>query len=123
MPSSLQRGMTNHTGAVCYRLSLIQSLLHLPVFVNWVLDQVLSATCVADNHEACVSCCLHQLVKQYWAGASTLKNLQILNVLLKQSKCTIQNYDSIKLDLTVFLFQKAGLQTYRAATLIRTSKP
>jgi len=45
MPLTAQRGMINHTTNLCYRLSLLQALLHLPIFVNWVLDYLHPENC------------------------------------------------------------------------------
>jgi hypothetical protein len=84
MPASSQKGLVNVTGVICYRLSLLQALLHLPRFVNWLQDQHTAAQCVS-NPGRCVSCCLRSLSLEYWKGSSggTLTVLQGMNTLFK----------------------------------------
>ncbi|KAI9048108.1 hypothetical protein LZ554_007904 [Drepanopeziza brunnea f. sp. 'monogermtubi'] len=84
MPASAQRGMTN-PGVLCYRLSLLQSLLHLPGFVNWVMDFLGPEQCVSNHCSDCVSCSLHQLCVAYWSGASLAIPLKHFDNTLKSS--------------------------------------
>jgi hypothetical protein len=46
----------------------MQCLLHLTLFVNWLLDFVLPSNCVSDHQEDCFVCCLRQLTLVYWSG-------------------------------------------------------
>ncbi|KAG4428141.1 hypothetical protein IFR05_016374 [Cadophora sp. M221] len=82
MPVQSQKGMNNHTGAVCYRLSCLQALLHIPVFVNWVMDTLKPADCLSDTKADCVSCCLYELATEYWAGTNMLKTLERFDAIL-----------------------------------------
>ncbi|KAK2624355.1 hypothetical protein QTJ16_006305 [Diplocarpon rosae] len=84
MPAFSQQGMCNHTGAICYRLSLLQSLLHIPVFVNWVMDSLAHVDCLADHRLECLSCALHKLATAYWAKSSLLAPLKHLDNVLKK---------------------------------------
>lgn len=76
------RGLQNLTGALCYRHSLFQGLLHTPKFVHWLVDYhkpkdcklecahyrcLLTCLGVADNSGDCVSCNMRLLVMNYWA--------------------------------------------------------
>ncbi|KAH7370603.1 hypothetical protein BKA65DRAFT_545313 [Rhexocercosporidium sp. MPI-PUGE-AT-0058] len=83
MPVRSQQGMKNLTGVLCYRLSSLQALFHLPVFVNWVMDSLKPVDCLSDAKADCVSCCLHKLVTEYWAGINVLKTLNRLDAILK----------------------------------------
>jgi uncharacterized UBP type Zn finger protein len=69
MPSSAQQGMTNLTGNLCYRLALLQSLLHQPQFVNWIQNYHSEEFCVSDDQVTCVSCSFRRLTLEYWSGA------------------------------------------------------
>ncbi|TAQ85144.1 hypothetical protein B7494_g6534 [Chlorociboria aeruginascens] len=71
MPTSNQSGMTNLTGVLCYRHSLLQALLHLPMLVNWIINHLRPHLCCADSHQVCVSCALFALVQEYWCSRST----------------------------------------------------
>ncbi|KAF4627485.1 hypothetical protein G7Y89_g10670 [Cudoniella acicularis] len=66
MPAASQRGMPNFTGVLCYRIALLQALLHLPLLVNWLLDFVLPEHCVSDNSQECFACVLRLLTVEYW---------------------------------------------------------
>lgn len=102
MPLSAQKGLANHAGNLCYRLSLLQALLHLPIFVNWALEHLDPAHCennplkdtyqflnwctigVADNQEECFSCSLRLLTQEYWSGAR--RSRELTTVLLRMDK-------------------------------------
>ena len=90
MPASAQQGMPNLTGALCYRLSLFQSLLHQPRFVNWIIDSHQPEDCVSDSQEQCVSCSARLLTLEYWRGAQgkpeLSKVLRGMNDLFKSCK-------------------------------------
>lgn len=73
MKLSFQKGLPNLTGALCYRISLFQALLHQPMFVNWLLDSHQPQDCVTD--EECLPCALRLLVLGYWSGAHELSKL------------------------------------------------
>ena len=83
MSVSAQGGLDNFTGAICYRLSLLQVLLHLPKFVHLLQDFHRPEDCVSDDKEKCVTCCLRLLAQEYWRGSQapigTLRVLRLLN--------------------------------------------
>jgi len=66
MPITGQKGMANFTGALCYRHSLLQVLLHLPKFVNWLVAYHRQENCVSDDSKKCLSCRLRVLIQEYW---------------------------------------------------------
>lgn len=90
MPPKSQLGLPNLTGALCYRSSLMQCLLHLPLFVNWLMDYVLPSHCVSDHQETCFTCLLRQLALAYWRGpASKVASIYgTMHTLLKQQGWT-----------------------------------
>jgi hypothetical protein len=67
MPTSAQKGISN-PGPLCYRISLLQTLLHQPKFVNWLLESHRPKDCVSDRPDECVPCFLVHLVLAYWKG-------------------------------------------------------
>lgn len=69
MPASAQKGMLNLTGAICYRLSLLQAFLHQPEFVHFVQDSHAPEKCVSDSREHCATCVLRLLTLEYWGGS------------------------------------------------------
>ncbi|KAK0122151.1 hypothetical protein ONS95_010412 [Cadophora gregata] len=84
LPAASQQGFVNLTGSICYRSGGIQALLHIPAFANWVMDDLKPENCVAKEKENCVSCILHQLTTEYWAGASIMKTWKRLNIILRR---------------------------------------
>ncbi|KAM0177789.1 hypothetical protein ACHAPF_004052 [Botrytis cinerea] len=66
MPSNAQRGLSNVTGYACYRNSLLQGLLHLPKFFNFLFDQHPVETCEISKRD-CLACSLSLLSSKYWA--------------------------------------------------------
>ncbi|TEY60154.1 hypothetical protein BOTCAL_0185g00170 [Botryotinia calthae] len=66
MPSNAQRGLSNVTGYACYRNSLLQGLLHLPKFFNFLIDQHPVETCEIPKRD-CLACSLSLLSSKYWA--------------------------------------------------------
>jgi hypothetical protein len=87
MPAIAQKGMSNFTGAICYRLSLLQVLLHQTPFVHWILEYHRSENCVSDSTHSCVTCVLRLLILEYWRGSEdpsgTLRVLRVMNDLFK----------------------------------------
>ncbi|KAH6670115.1 hypothetical protein B0J14DRAFT_657203 [Halenospora varia] len=69
MPPASQRGMPNITGVLCYRIALLQALLHIPLLVNWLLDFVLPEHCVSDSSDECFACVFRKLAQAYWGGS------------------------------------------------------
>ncbi|KAF7960028.1 hypothetical protein EAE96_001628 [Botrytis aclada] len=65
MPSNAQRGLSNVTGYACYRNSLLQGLLHLPKFFNFLIDQHPVETCDIPKRD-CLACSLSLLSSKYW---------------------------------------------------------
>lgn len=51
--------------AYCYRLSLLQCLVHLPALYNEIVQQNLHAECDISN-EACIACAFKEFLFQYW---------------------------------------------------------
>jgi hypothetical protein len=89
MPAANQQGLQNHTGVICYRLSLFQSLFHQPRFANWLVDYHQPERCVSDSRDGCASCCLRDLIIKYWDGTKgqgILKQLLKINSLFKDCK-------------------------------------
>ena len=90
MPSGAQQGMPNLTGILCYRLSLLQCLLHQPQFVNWIQNFHREEFCVSDDLDSCVSCSIRRLTLEYWSGARSsaalTKVLQAMQALFKIRK-------------------------------------
>jgi hypothetical protein len=82
--------MPNLNGSMCYRLSLLQSLLHQPQFVNWVQNYHREEFCVADDKAACVSCSIRRLTLEYWSdarsSAALTKALQAMQALFRICK-------------------------------------
>ncbi|KAG0648076.1 Ubiquitin-specific-processing protease 8 [Hyphodiscus hymeniophilus] len=70
MPTIAQKGMENFTGAICYRLSLLQALIHQTLFVHFLLDLHRPEHCVSDSIAGCVACSLRLLVLEYWKPSS-----------------------------------------------------
>ncbi|KAL5325928.1 hypothetical protein ACEPPN_007063 [Leptodophora sp. 'Broadleaf-Isolate-01'] len=107
MPVQSQKGMRNHTGAVCYRLSCLQALFHIPVFVNWVMDTLRPADCLSDIKADCVSCCLNALVTEYWAGTNVLKTLERFDAILAKKgwSSDVDNGQADPEDQVVALFK------------------
>lgn len=69
MPVSAQQGMRNLTGVLCYRNSLLQSLLHQPQLCRWLMTQHQPQHCIhVVGSPACVACELRKLVQAYWSG-------------------------------------------------------
>jgi uncharacterized UBP type Zn finger protein len=68
MPSNAQQGMPNFTGNLCYRVSLLQGLLHQPLFVSWIQKYHRKELCVSDSQDTCVSCLIRRLALEYWKG-------------------------------------------------------
>ncbi|CAG8953849.1 hypothetical protein HYFRA_00006742 [Hymenoscyphus fraxineus] len=56
MPAAAQDGLKNFTGAICYRISLVQALVHIPQFVNWLHDYHTPDNCVVDDPTNCFAC-------------------------------------------------------------------
>ncbi|KAL3427571.1 ubiquitin carboxyl-terminal hydrolase [Phlyctema vagabunda] len=69
MPPSARKGLANLTGALCYRSSLIQVLLHQPKLVSWLEKFHQPHQCTAEVPGRCVTCALHQFSKVYWNGS------------------------------------------------------
>ncbi|KAF7933426.1 hypothetical protein BELL_0291g00090 [Botrytis elliptica] len=65
MPPNAQRGLSNVTGYACYRNSLLQGLLHLPKFFNFLIDQHPVETCDIPKRD-CLACSLSLLSSKYW---------------------------------------------------------
>lgn len=84
LPAASQQGFVNLTGYICYRSGGIQALLHIPVFANWIMDALKPENCVADDNENCVSCTLHRLTSEYWAGTSIFKTWKRFHNILKR---------------------------------------
>ncbi|PVH77792.1 cysteine proteinase [Cadophora sp. DSE1049] len=84
LPAASQQGFVNLTGSICYRSGGIQALLHIPAFANWIMDALKPENCVADEKENCVSCILHRLTSEYWAGTSIIKTWKRLHTVLKR---------------------------------------
>lgn len=66
--SMKQPGFKNFTGALCYRHSLLQALLHTPKFVNWLFASHKFEDCCADNQLMCIACTFRDLATVYWKG-------------------------------------------------------
>ncbi|KAH7411644.1 hypothetical protein DE146DRAFT_245373 [Phaeosphaeria sp. MPI-PUGE-AT-0046c] len=66
-PSDAARGiMTN--GVTCYQVSVLQTLLHQPPFMRWILMH--NSTNLPCKINPCIACYLKQLVAQYWDGSN-----------------------------------------------------
>ncbi|QSZ34527.1 hypothetical protein DSL72_006121 [Monilinia vaccinii-corymbosi] len=74
MVSAAQRGLSNVTGVSCYRNSLLQGLLHLPKFFNFLVDQHPVETCVNPRKD-CLACSLSHLSARYWTVGSHKKEI------------------------------------------------
>jgi uncharacterized UBP type Zn finger protein len=86
-PPDLQRGFENFNGVLCYRISLIQSLLHIPKLVTILLEFHIPSLCVVDNRKDCLACLLRGLVRAYWQmpnGTVMAALFQNLHSLLKR---------------------------------------
>ncbi|KAI9849411.1 MAG: hypothetical protein M1838_000154 [Thelocarpon superellum] len=59
--------MTNSSGVECYRHSVIQCLLHLPKFGNWLVQDHLPEGCSVDGVRNCILCHLRTLYTVYWS--------------------------------------------------------
>ncbi|KAM3078112.1 hypothetical protein ACMFMG_002588 [Clarireedia jacksonii] len=76
MPTSAQRGMYN-PNVLCYRNSLLQSLLHLPKFVNFLIEQHLPKHCVIEQQK-CLACSLRILALKYWSPEFSSREFTVL---------------------------------------------
>ncbi|RAL61542.1 hypothetical protein DID88_009581 [Monilinia fructigena] len=74
MAVAAQRGLANVTGVSCYRNSLLQGLLHLPKFFNFLVDQHPVETCVNPRKD-CLACSLSLLSSRYWTVGSPKKEI------------------------------------------------
>jgi uncharacterized UBP type Zn finger protein len=87
MQPDLQRGFENFTGVLCYRISLIQSLLHIHKLVTLLWDFHGPSVCVVDNPQDCSACHLRRLIIAYWKypeGKVLATMFQRLHSLLKR---------------------------------------
>jgi ubiquitin C-terminal hydrolase len=106
-PPALQRGFDNFTGVLCYRISLVQALLHIPKLVTLLWDNHLPTLCVVDDRNDCSACALRSLVIAYWKvqNSSTLLALfRNLHSLLKRRGWTEMGQGDPNEQLT-FLFR------------------
>lgn len=96
--------MRNFTWALCYRHSLLQALLHLPQFCQWLLKhhrpedckssrpfslhQSLTHLGVHDDKEKCLACHLRVVIEAYWTAEvkELSKVLRALDTALLASK-------------------------------------
>ena len=68
------RGFRNETGTDCYMNSVLQALLHIPRFVNWLDFE--HQNCTADEPGSCLACALHVLSQRYWDRNSSDRAIQ-----------------------------------------------
>ncbi|KAL1636809.1 hypothetical protein SLS56_000902 [Neofusicoccum ribis] len=54
-------GLRNDKGLACYRISVLQALMNIPIFVNWVRLHGFN-----PSHGNCISCALCHLADAYW---------------------------------------------------------
>ncbi|KAG9235006.1 hypothetical protein BJ875DRAFT_440733 [Amylocarpus encephaloides] len=66
MPVEQQRGFDNFTGVLCYRISLFQALLHVPLLVTLLWQYHLPSACTAEDRTKCLACTFRSLIVAYW---------------------------------------------------------
>ena len=109
MLPSLQRGMKNLTGDLCYRHSLFQALLHSRKICNWLVYNHRSRDCLADDSEECVACAIRRLVIVYWGNMDLTMELHIINKLFAKRKFSFHsNFDEILLMYFAVKWSPAG---------------
>ena len=123
MPVSSQQGLRNITGAICYRLSLLQALLHQPLFVHWIQDYHRPDHCKCTYHLATFSI------------AYTLEVFRMTRRSVLRAVCDCLPWSIGEIPGTLpgsrrysggwmsFLRRWAGLLTVHPAMPIQTSRP
>lgn len=67
-PNEDSRGIET-SGTSGYQVAVLQTLLHQPPFLRWILNHhTTQAPCAFSE---CMSCYVQQLVKQYWDSSGT----------------------------------------------------
>ncbi|KAI4134209.1 MAG: hypothetical protein LQ347_001720 [Umbilicaria vellea] len=66
-PPLPSKGMRN-PGQLCYRNGVLQAVLHIPKFVNWIEN--VHPVCSVPPVPNCVACALHRLSTVYWGVGS-----------------------------------------------------
>lgn len=84
MPAAVQCGLPNLTGALCYRIALVQALFHIPQVVNCLWDYHLPDHCLADDRNDCFACRFRSLAKAYWMKIPLQALFKTLHVLLRR---------------------------------------
>jgi len=90
--------MRNFTGALCYRHSLFQALLHVPMFTNWLMSHSQLEDCVESDQENCVSCVLKAVFMAYrtGSGAELDSALHLANAVFKRRQCFSNRFSCVK---------------------------
>ena len=86
------RGLVNPDGTQCYRNSVLQALLHIPKFLNWLEGQHTNANCrlcywvnflsfriwrltdfigIVNLRTNCIACMFRNLAFQYWHASTS----------------------------------------------------
>ncbi len=75
---------------LCYRHSLFQALMHIPKFINWLVEFHKVEDCCSENAATCVACALRDLASLYWYGKTNgerkniSETLSYLNKILRK---------------------------------------
>ncbi|EFR03361.1 ubiquitin carboxyl-terminal hydrolase DUB-1 [Nannizzia gypsea CBS 118893] len=67
----VSRGLSNETGVLCYRNCILTTLLHQPLFVNWLMLHVRQKGPWHPPRGGCFACFLAQLVDEYWSSIAS----------------------------------------------------
>lgn len=81
MPAAAQSGLPNLTGALCYRIALVQALCHIPQVVNCLWDYHLPELCLAEDRKDCFACGFRSLIKSYWIPTNQMARQPLFKAL------------------------------------------
>jgi uncharacterized UBP type Zn finger protein len=88
--------MQNLTGALCYRHSLFQALVHSPIFANWLLKNHQPSDCIVESGETCVACAMKRMATAYVTSKTDelTESLKIVNHVFKASMLSETSNDN-----------------------------
>lgn len=71
-PNQDSRGIENGGGFLCYQSSVLQTFMHQPPFLRWIMTHDTKDTICEDTD--CVKCYMKQLAEEYWGPQDPTDN-------------------------------------------------